>query len=164
MEQLIEFANNNMILVSGTVLMGLAVLFFELRKQADAATAISTAQAVRLINQGARVLDIRDAAKFEAGHIIDSINMPTTELGAEDSVHLKKAKSIVLVCDTGGDSARHVAVLRKSGIENAFSLQGGISAWQKENLPVVTTESEKPAGQKNQKQKKLKHAKSDANE
>ena len=52
MEQLIEFSNSHPLLVAGTILMALAVIFYELRMKTSSLTAISSVQAVRLINQG----------------------------------------------------------------------------------------------------------------
>jgi rhodanese-related sulfurtransferase len=43
----------------------------------------------------------------------------------------------LLVCDNGARSAECAAKLRKDGIENVYSLKGGVSAWQQENLPIV---------------------------
>ncbi len=37
-------------------------------------------QAVRLMNQGALVLDLRPKEAFEAGHIADARNVPAAEL------------------------------------------------------------------------------------
>jgi hypothetical protein len=106
MEQLIEFSNAHPMLVSGTILMALVVIFYELRMKASGLTAISTVQAVRLINQGARVVDIRDKSQFEAGHIVNSINIPAAELDGEADKRLKSGKSIILVCDNGSKSSQ----------------------------------------------------------
>jgi rhodanese-related sulfurtransferase len=141
MEQLIEFSNAHPMLVSGTILMALVVIFYELRMKASGLTAISTVQAVRLINQGARVVDIRDKSQFEAGHIVNSINIPAAELDGEADKRLKSGKSIILVCDNGSKSSQCVTPMKKSGRENIFSLQGGLASWRQENLPVLTTEN-----------------------
>jgi rhodanese-related sulfurtransferase len=156
MEQLIEFTNNNLLLVAGTVLMGLGVIFYELRKQVDGVSALSSARAIQLINQGARVVDIRDEKKFDNGHIIDAINIPAAEIGGNDSARLQKAKSVLLVCDNGSESGKCVVTLKKSGIENTFSLRGGLASWQQDNLPVVSS------GNGKSDQKKLDKKKSDA--
>ncbi len=144
MEQLIEFTNNHLLLVTGTMLMGLAVIFNELRIRASAISALSSMQAVQLINQGARIVDVRDKEKFDSGHIIDAINIPAAELDAGDSKPLKKAKSIILICDNGSQSGKCVAALKKSGIENAFSLRGGLANWRQENLPIAASKENKP--------------------
>lgn len=140
MDQLLEFASNNTLLAAGTVAMALAVIFNELRIKADGLTAVPAAQVVRLINGGAKVIDVRDKENFSNGHIVDSINIPAAELSAGLDERLSKAKAIVLVCDSGSKAGQLVAQLRKGGIETVFSLQGGLGAWQRDNLPIVSDE------------------------
>lgn len=139
MGKIFEFAANHPWLASGTIAMALIVIFNELRQKASKITSLSSAQAVRLINQGARVVDIRDQEQFDNGHIVDALNIPASELATQTDKKLKKAKSIVVVCDTGTRSGQAVAALRKSGHDSAFNLQGGLTAWRNENLPVVTS-------------------------
>ncbi len=139
MEQLIEFSNAHPLLVAGTILMALAVIFYELRMKASGLTSISTVQAVRLINQGARVIDIRDKSQFDSGHIVNSINIPAAELDGEGDKRLKSSKSIILVCDNGSKSSQCITPLKKSGRENIFNLQGGLASWRQENLPILTS-------------------------
>jgi rhodanese-related sulfurtransferase len=139
MDQLLEFIGNNTLLAGGAVMMALAVIFNELRIKAAGVTALSAGMVVQLINSGSKVIDVRDAELFAKGHIVDSINIPATDLHADIESRFKMAKSLVLVCDTGAKSGQCVATLRKGGLETAFSLQGGIGAWQRENLPVVTS-------------------------
>jgi len=142
MEQFIEFTNNHMLLVAGTIMMALAVLFYEIRLQTSKVSALSSAQAVRLINQGAKVIDIRDRAQFDSGHIVDSINVPAPDL---DGGHkrLKNAKTIILICDNGSKSRQSIATLKNEGLENIFSLQGGLSTWRQDNLPIVVSDGDK---------------------
>jgi rhodanese-related sulfurtransferase len=40
------------------------------------------------------------------------------------------------VCDSGNRSDKAVAILRKLGFGQVFSLSGGIGAWQQAGLPV----------------------------
>ncbi len=140
MEQLIEFSNAHPLLVAGTILMALAVIFYELRRKAGGLTSISTVQAVRLINQGARVIDIRDKSQFDSGHIVNSINIPAAELDGGGDKRLKTNKSIILICDNGSKSSQCITSMKKSGLENIFSLQGGLASWRQENLPTLTSE------------------------
>lgn len=139
MGNILEFAGNHPLLASATIAMALAVIFYELRQKAGTIASLSSAQAVQYINQGARVVDIRDQEQFDAGHIIDAINLPTAELTVQADTKLKKAKAIVVVCDTGTRSGQAVAALRKSGHDNVFNLQGGLTAWRSDNLPIVAS-------------------------
>lgn len=139
MEQLIEFSNNHPLLVAGTILMGLAVIFYELRIKASGLTAISAGQVVQLMNQGARVVDVRDKNQFDAGHIVNSINVPAAEIDANGSKLPKKAKSIILVCENGSKSAQCLAPIKKTGRDDIFSLRGGLMTWRQENLPITAS-------------------------
>jgi len=118
--------------------MVIAVIFYELSQKTSGLASLSAVQAVRLINQGARVVDVRDQAQFAAGHIVDATNIPAAELTEEVDKKLKGAKFIILVCDSGARSGKAVAALRKAGNEKVFNLKGGLATWQTENLPIVT--------------------------
>lgn len=138
MDRLLEFIANNTLLAAGTVAMALAVIFNELRIKAGGLSAVTPVQAVRLINGGAKIVDVRDAERFAGGHIVDSVNAPAGELPDKLGKKLRQASSVILVCDTGTRSGSLVAKLRKQGFEQVFSLRGGIGAWQRDNLPVVS--------------------------
>lgn len=138
MGQLIEFTNNNPLLVTGTLLMGLAVLFYELRLRGRQVFEVTTAQAVQMINKGAKVIDLREKKDFAAGHIVDALNVPPQDLASGNDKRLKKNKTLILVCDNGITSGRQVEPLRKAGFDNAYSLAGGLAVWRRENLPVIT--------------------------
>jgi rhodanese-related sulfurtransferase len=138
MDQFLEYISNNALLAGGAVLMALAVIFNELRIKSAGVTAVSASMAVQLINSGAKVIDVRNAELFAKGHIVNSVNVPADEIDTKVNDKYKSAKSLVLVCDTGAKSGQCVAGLRKAGVESAFSLAGGIDAWQRDNMPVVS--------------------------
>ena len=137
MGNLFEFAANHPLLVSATIAMALAVVFYELRQKAGSIAALGPAQAVQLINRGARVVDIRSPESFAQGHIVDAVNIAADDLGEHLDKKLKAAKSVLIVCDTGTRSGQAVTGLRRDGNERVFNLQGGITAWRNENLPIV---------------------------
>jgi rhodanese-related sulfurtransferase len=137
MGRLIEFAGNNALLVAGTIAMALAVLFYEIRQKSQGLTAVSPPQLVGLMNKGARVVDIREASLFETAHIVEAVNIPEADLSQGKARKIKQAKTVVLVCDNGIKSGQAVAAWRSAGYESAFSLKGGISAWQQDNMPLV---------------------------
>ena len=137
MQEFIEFSSNNPWIVSGLFASVLALIFFELRIKARNIGSLSTAMAVRLINDGAVVVDVRDADKFSAGHIGSAQNIQAAELLKSPENISKKNKQALLICDNGARSSECAAQLRKNGIDNVFSLKGGLAAWQQENLPVV---------------------------
>lgn len=94
---------------------------------------------VSLTNQdAAKLIDLRSPNEFADGHIIGSINIPYADI--EDRLHeikLQEGKSLVLICDSGSQSANAGEVLNKSGYQNTVILSGGIGAWKLDNLPLI---------------------------
>jgi rhodanese-related sulfurtransferase len=137
MAQLAEFAGNHIWLVTGLFVASLAVMFYEIRLRAQGATHVSAADAVRLINKGALVIDVRKPDEFETGHIVNARNVPAERVQQGDEINKKKDKILLTVCADGSTSGRAAGHLRKSGYENAFSLKGGLAGWRADNLPLV---------------------------
>jgi len=138
MNQIIEFAANHPLIVAGIVAAWCAVMFYELRLRSLGTTHVSTADAVRLINKGALVIDVRKPEEFAAGHIVNARNLALDRLQQDqDAVSKKKDKILLTVCATGASAGRAAGLLRKAGYENAFSIKGGLAGWRAENLPVV---------------------------
>ena len=99
---------------------------------------ISVKESVVLINRQPIILvDVRNANEFKIAKIDNSLNVPLDQL-AENIDKLKKNpnKTIVVYCQKGFRSAQAVKILYKLGIDNAVSIEGGLDAWQKDNLPV----------------------------
>ncbi|MGE0858970.1 MAG: rhodanese-like domain-containing protein [Gammaproteobacteria bacterium] len=135
MEHLPEFVTNHWMLVTAfCVLLGLVVA-----STITTATGIPPQEAVTMINrEGAVVVDIRNAADFAAGHIIDAVNFPLADLAQAGDKLKKYADKPVIVCCTSGNLAGQAArELKSQGIARAFALRGGIGAWRAENLPVA---------------------------
>ena len=138
MDQIIQFIGNHPLIVAGIVASGLAVVFYELRLRMVGATNVSVADAVRLINKGALVVDVRKPEEFAAGHIVNARNVALDKLQkGDDSLGKKKDKIFLTVCDTGANAGRAAGLLRQAGYDNSFSIKGGLLGWRAENLPVV---------------------------
>jgi rhodanese-related sulfurtransferase len=138
MAQLVEFANNHVWLVTGLLVAWSAVMFYELRLRGQGATHVTAADAVRLINRGALVIDVRKAEDFAAGHIVNARNVGLDRLQqGDDAINKQKNKILLAVCADGASSGRVAGLLRKAGYENAFSLKGGLTGWKADNLPLV---------------------------
>ena len=138
MGEIIAFANTHPILATIVVAFLIAVLTYEIRLKGKALAHVSTNMAVQLINKGATIIDVRPAEAYAGGHIVNAKNIPLEHIEREpDSIRKKKDKVLLTVCDNGQTSRRAVESLRKAGYESAFSLQGGLTAWRTDNLPLV---------------------------
>lgn len=138
MSRLVEYITHHPFLVAAAAILAVLAIIFELRQRSRGAAAIGTADAVRLVNAGAAVVDVRDAAQYEAGHIIDARSIPAAELAQRaESLKKFKEKPLVVYCDSGGASASAVRALQTLGFTKVVSLRGGLQSWLQENLPVV---------------------------
>lgn len=137
MDKLLAFAAANPYLVTATVLMLIAVVAFELRLRARAGFEVSVAEAVRMINNGAVVVDVREPARFAAGHVVNAVNITPAELSKGEEGRIKKKRGVVVVCETGNESLHCARNLRAAGFDGAFSLGGGLDRWQRDNQPLV---------------------------
>jgi rhodanese-related sulfurtransferase len=139
MQQFLEYVSNHYALVGAAVVVAVLVAVHEFRARTAAFASVTPGEAVRLVNAGALVVDIRTREAFDAGHIAGARNVPGAAIadGAQ-ALERFKDKAIIAYCDTGvtgGSAARHLARL---GFAKAYNLRGGLAAWRQENLPVVT--------------------------
>lgn len=90
---------------------------------------ITAAELARLRDGDYTIIDIRDAAAFDYGHIGGAVNVPLSEV-AEAEFPRKK---LVLYCKSGLVSVDAAEVLRGRGFE-AYSLAGGYIDWLRERM------------------------------
>ena len=139
MDKILEFIGNHTLLVTALMVSFFVAVFFELRRKASGTINIEATDAVKLINNGAMVLDLRGADAFSRGHIVSARNMPHDELEAKiSSLAQDKANPVVAVCENGISSTRSVNLLRQQGYESVYGLKGGMNGWSSAGLPVVT--------------------------
>jgi rhodanese-related sulfurtransferase len=138
MERLIEYVTHHPLTAGAAVLALIVVVTFESRLRSLAQAAISAQDLIRLMNQGALVLDIRKPELFAAGHINGAKQLDSDQiLTAGDTFRRFKEKPIVVYCESGSLAAAAVRQLIQQGFTKAFTLRGGFAAWRAENLPVT---------------------------
>jgi rhodanese-related sulfurtransferase len=139
MGQLAEFAGNHPLLVLSVLAAFFAVIFYELRLKSRGLTELTATDAVRLINKGATIIDVRKADEYGLGHIVNARNVPLAALEADPAEAVSKAKTraLLTVCENGTGSAKAAGLLRRAGYETVFSLKGGLVRWRADNLPLV---------------------------
>ena len=136
MDQLFTFIGNHPLLV-GTFVVLLA-LFIRNETQRGGKT-VTAQQLVDMVNrQNALVLDVRDKKDFEAGHIVDAINIPYASLESRlGELNPHKDRPVVIACKMGQHSGPAGTLLRKNGFEQVSRLTGGVTEWRNQSLPVV---------------------------
>ncbi len=81
------------------------------------------------------VLDVREPHEYEVANIGARL-IPLNEL-PERLAELDRDVPLAVHCKTGGRSARAVKLLQETGFQNAFNVEGGITAWSEEIDPSV---------------------------
>lgn len=98
--------------------------------------------------EGAVLLDVREPAEFETGHIASAVNIPRGVLEFQVDAHpavanvsdpalSHKEQPIVVYCRTGGRSALAALNLQRMGFTDVRSIAGGITEWANAGLPVT---------------------------
>ncbi len=137
MASILEYAGNHPFLFGGMLLMFAIVFAYEMRMARRKGVDVSPVEAVALINGGAQPVDIRAAAQFEKGHILDARNVPLADFDQHmASLEKLQERGILIYCDTGAISLKAVEQLKARGVSNVRGLRGGLTAWRGENLPV----------------------------
>jgi len=137
-DRFIEYAGHHPYLVAVTAAVLAVVLAYEFYLHRQTELGVSPQDLIRLMNQGALVLDVRPQDQFAAGHIGGARRMASEELGkAADTLKKYREKPLVVYCEAGAAGASVVRQLAAQGFTKVASLRGGLSAWRAENLPLV---------------------------
>ena len=96
------------------------------------------------LNTGTVLIDIRELAEFQRGHIPGAMYISRGLLEFEILPALQKRgndtapedSDIVLYCGTGGRSALAARSLDAMGFKNVKSMDGGIVAWAEAKFPL----------------------------
>ena len=93
---------------------------------------------LRVPPRGARVIDVREPAEFtgELGHVPGAELVPLSTLAAA-AAPWRRDGDLLIVCRSGGRSARAAMQLRAMGFTRVMNLAGGMLAYGQAGLPVA---------------------------
>lgn len=103
---------------------------------------ISPEEAWRKIQQGAKLIDIRNRDEYAREHIEEAQLVPLSEISSTPIVD-QDTECIIFHCKSGMRTQSHAPTLEQAaGTCPAYTINGGISAWRKAGLPVITDRSQ----------------------
>jgi rhodanese-related sulfurtransferase len=138
MDRLLEYFNHHPWLAALAVAAAAAVLAYELRLRAQSYATLPPQEVIRLMNQGATVLDLREQQAFQEGHISGARHFDAAQIAtAADALKKYKERPLIVYCDRGTTAAATVRSLTQQGFTKVFNLRGGLTAWRAENLPLA---------------------------
>lgn len=112
---------------------------------------VSVQELANTQDTNALIIDIREPAEYNAGHNPQAINLPRGVLEFQLVTHPQiagdnsdphavlqqlKNRPVYLICRSGGRSALSADSLQQMGLEQVYSVAGGMQAWQNEGLPT----------------------------
>jgi len=140
LDRIPEFVSNHPLLFAALAATIAMIVFSEVQRLRRVAQAVSPSRATRLSNsEDAVFVDTRAKKDYDQGHLPGARHIPARE--AEQYVkQIQKLRDrpIVLYDDGGFDAERAAKALAKNGFAQLYSLQGGIAAWRKADLPIET--------------------------
>ena len=90
-------------------------------------------------SSGALLIDVREADEYAQGHAPGSTLIPLGQLAQRlQEIARYKDKPVVLICHSGRRSAQALKLLEGAGFSAAANVEGGMIAWQKAGLPVIS--------------------------
>jgi rhodanese-related sulfurtransferase len=137
MDHLAQYIQLNHWLVAATAVVLVLVIVFEIRAQGENLTTVSPQDAIRLMNRGAVVIDLRAPEQYAAGHLAGARRLDGEQiLKAGDTLKKYKQKPLIVYDESGSLGTSAARQLKRLGFEQAFNLRGGLSAWRADNLPL----------------------------
>ena len=87
------------------------------------------------------LLDVRTPEEFASGHIQGALLVPVAELPDElDQLGAYKDRGVVIYCESGGRANKALDILEEAGFHKLAILEGSMSRWREEGLPVAKPE------------------------
>ena len=92
---------------------------------------------LRAEDMTSRILDVRTAREYDAGHVPGAVNIPFTEIGARaDELPRDRGQEIIVYCGHGPRAWVAASRLRGLGYRRLVYLRGHWAAWRRAGLPV----------------------------
>ena len=106
---------------------------------------ITPAEAQKLLQDNkARIVDIREADEIAALRIAGAEAAPLSVISWMSLAPANADMPIIFTCNSGNRTTKNSDLLQKLAAGPAWQMEGGVSAWAKQGLPVETTQQPLP--------------------
>lgn len=141
MQKFLIFVSEQWFLITLLAAAVAALAWLENRR---AGKSISSHALTTMVNRDAAVvIDLRDKADFDNGHIVDAVNLPFSKwqlqhnAGGKTDLQQYGDKPLVLVCKMGQQSSYVAKRIQTEGAPAVYRLAGGLMEWQGAQMPLV---------------------------
>jgi phage shock protein E len=91
---------------------------------------VDPARARALVEQGARLVDVRSPGEFSGGHLPGAINIPVGEVRARHGELGDRTRPVIVYCASGRRSASATNTLKGLGFSEVHDL-GAMARWNR---------------------------------
>jgi len=102
---------------------------------------IGTDEAKRLIEQGTRVIDVRQLEEWQSGHIAQATLVPLDGIysfgHALQELNLPADEEVIFVCRSGQRSATASEIALVAGLKKVYNLANGMNGWLNRSYPIT---------------------------
>lgn len=103
-------------------------------------TTIGTDDAKRMIEAGIRVIDVRQQAEWNRGHIAEAELVPISSIysfgKALQELHIMPDEEVIFVCAAGQRSAMAAEIASLLGLRKVYNLANGMNGWVNRGYPI----------------------------
>jgi rhodanese-related sulfurtransferase len=131
-ERWLEFMGNHPFLFA--ILAALIVLFFVFEGQRSGRKISPQSLGILVKAKNAMLIDLRDGKDFRAGHVSGSRNIPYSQIASHVEELKASDRPLVFICNLGQVAG---TALQQVGHTDSYRLDGGISNWKAQGLPLV---------------------------
>lgn len=101
---------------------------------------IGTDDAKRMIESGARVIDVRQPEEWNRGHIAEATLVPIDGIysfgKALKEMHIGPEEDVIFVCASGQRSASASEIALVTGLNKVYNLANGMNGWMMRRYPI----------------------------
>jgi len=139
MQELLDFAQRNLMLVVAFVVTAGMIIWTEYQRFTKSYKDLSATEMVQLMNHDdPLLLDVRESTELKQGVIKGAKHIPVSDLTKRVSELEKfKGRKVIAYCRSGQRSSHACRVLKKHDFSDVYHLAGGVLAWESANLPMV---------------------------
>ena len=129
------FIYNNIVLFSAFIILGLLIINHEIKSHFSPTKNINCDDLINAMNNSkALLIDMRNAEEFKAGHIVGAKNYSLDDLANLD---ISVANDAIITYANDEKAAIQAAdLILKQGAKEVFYLEGGLSSWIDNNMPL----------------------------
>lgn len=103
-------------------------------------TTVGTDQAKKMIEEGVRVIDVRQPEEWQSGHIAEATLVPINSIyafgKALKELQLPQDEEVIFVCRSGQRSASACEIAMVAGLTKVYNLANGMIGWTNKGYPV----------------------------